>query len=46
MSIITTPRLARLWQDAQIHPEWATTRLWEYLFNHVIFTDDKFIVSS
>ncbi|KAK4155854.1 hypothetical protein C8A00DRAFT_31298 [Chaetomidium leptoderma] len=46
MSIITTPRLARLWQDAQIHPEWATTRLWEYLFNHVIFTDDTFIVSS
>lgn len=46
MSIITTPRLARLWQDAQIHPEWATTRLWEYLFNHVIFTDDKFVVSS
>jgi hypothetical protein len=46
MSIVTTPHLARLWQDAQIHPEWATTRLWQYLFHHVIFTDDKFIVSS
>ncbi|AEO59481.1 hypothetical protein MYCTH_2063233 [Thermothelomyces thermophilus ATCC 42464] len=46
MSVITNPRLARLWQDAQTHPEWATTRLWEYLFNHIVFTDDNFIVSS
>ncbi|AEO62165.1 hypothetical protein MYCTH_2114022 [Thermothelomyces thermophilus ATCC 42464] len=23
-----------------------TTRLWEYIFNHVIFTDDKWVVSS
>ncbi|KAB5572270.1 hypothetical protein GE09DRAFT_662807 [Coniochaeta sp. 2T2.1] len=46
MSLITSPRLHRLWNDAQIHPEWATTRLWEYIFNHVIFKDDKWVVSS
>ncbi|KAF4462659.1 hypothetical protein FALBO_10519 [Fusarium albosuccineum] len=46
MSIIQSPRLDRLWQEAQIYPEWATTRLWEYIFNHVIFKDDKWIVSS
>ncbi|KAL2193061.1 hypothetical protein P885DRAFT_46262 [Corynascus similis CBS 632.67] len=46
MSIITDPRLARLWRNAQIHPEWAVTRLWEYLFNHVFFKEDAFIVSS
>lgn len=46
MSIITTPVLHRLWQDAQIHPKWATTRLWEYIFNRVIFNDDRWIVSS
>lgn len=46
MSIINTARLDRLWQEAQIHPEWATTRLWEYIFNHIIFKDDKWVVSS
>ena len=46
MSLLTTPRLQRLWQDAQIYPEWATTRLWQYIFNHAIFTDDKWVVSS
>lgn len=46
MSIINTDRLDRLWQEAQIHPEWATTRLWEYIFNHIIFKDEKWVVSS
>lgn len=46
MSIINTPRLDRLWQEAQIYPEWATTRLWEYIFNHTIFKDEKWVVSS
>ncbi|RSL98957.1 hypothetical protein CDV31_012373 [Fusarium ambrosium] len=46
MSIINTPRLDRLWQEAQIHPEWATTRLWEYIFNHIVFKDEKWVVSS
>ncbi|OIW22971.1 hypothetical protein CONLIGDRAFT_559030, partial [Coniochaeta ligniaria NRRL 30616] len=46
MSLITTARLRRLWQDAQDHPEWATTRLWEYIFHHIIFTEDKWVVSS
>ncbi|KAK4243619.1 hypothetical protein C7999DRAFT_44605 [Corynascus novoguineensis] len=44
MSIITGPRLNRLWQDAQIKPEWAVNRLWEYLFNHVFFKEDSFIL--
>ncbi|RSL48036.1 hypothetical protein CEP54_013127 [Fusarium duplospermum] len=46
MSIINTPRLDRLWQEAQIHAEWATTRLWEYIFNHIVFKDEKWVVSS
>ncbi|GKU07226.1 hypothetical protein FLAG1_10982 [Fusarium langsethiae] len=46
MSIITTPRLQRLWQDAQDHPEWAATRLWEYVFNHIVFREDIWVVSS
>lgn len=46
MSIITTPRLQRLWQDAQNYPEWAATRLWEYVFNHIVFNEDKWVVSS
>jgi hypothetical protein len=46
MSIINTPRLRRLWSDARTHPEWATTRLWEYLFNHVFFKQDQYVTSS
>ncbi|KAI0537838.1 hypothetical protein GGR58DRAFT_470060 [Xylaria digitata] len=46
MSIITDGRLQRLWADAQQHPEWATTRLWEYIFNRVVFTESKWVVSS
>ncbi|KAG5754570.1 hypothetical protein H9Q70_002815 [Fusarium xylarioides] len=46
MSIINTPMLKTLWQDAQDYPEWAATKLWEYVFNRVIFRDDKWVVSS
>ncbi|KAI1296161.1 hypothetical protein F5Y03DRAFT_297709 [Xylaria venustula] len=46
MSIITDGRLQRLWTDAQQYPEWATTRLWEHIFNRVIFTESKWVVSS
>ncbi|OAA63627.1 hypothetical protein SPI_03790 [Niveomyces insectorum RCEF 264] len=46
MSIITTPHLQRLWSDAQDHPEWATTRLWKYVFHHLVFSDEKWVVSS
>ncbi|KAI1159002.1 hypothetical protein F5B18DRAFT_638783 [Nemania serpens] len=46
MSIITDGRLQRLWNDAQQHPEWATTRLWEYIFNRVVFTESNWVVSS
>jgi len=46
MSILNTPELMKLWQDAQIHPEWATTRFWEYLFNQIVFSDGKWSVAS
>jgi hypothetical protein len=46
MSIINTPMLKTLWQDAQDYPEWAATKLWEYVFNRVIFRDEKWVVSS
>ncbi|KAJ4328564.1 hypothetical protein N0V84_000923 [Fusarium piperis] len=46
MSVINTPRLDRLWQEAQIHAEWATTRLWEYIFNRIVFNDEEWVVSS
>ncbi|KAK3366914.1 hypothetical protein B0T24DRAFT_709335 [Lasiosphaeria ovina] len=31
MSLVTNPRIWQLLQDAQEYPEWATTRLWEYI---------------
>lgn len=46
MSIITDGRLQRLWTDAQQYPEWATTRLWEHIFNRVVFPESKWVVSS
>ncbi|KAI1265981.1 hypothetical protein F5Y18DRAFT_34188 [Xylariaceae sp. FL1019] len=46
MSIVTTPTMRKLWNDAQIHPEWATTRLWEYIFNHNVFTEEDWVVAS
>ncbi|GAW23380.1 hypothetical protein ANO14919_129380 [Xylariales sp. No.14919] len=46
MSIVTDGRMQRLWTDAQQYPEWATTRLWEHIFNRVIFTESKWVVSS
>lgn len=46
MSIITDGRLQRLWADAQQHPEWATTRLWGHIFNRLVFTESKWVVSS
>ncbi|KAI0154772.1 hypothetical protein GGR57DRAFT_95865 [Xylariaceae sp. FL1272] len=46
MSIITTPRLQTLWKDAQEHMEWATTRLWEHIFNRLVFTEENWVVSS
>lgn len=45
MSIINTGVRRRLWQDAQIHDEWATTRLWEYLIQRS-FRDEEFVISS
>lgn len=45
MSIITTPVLLSLWTDAQYHPDWATTRFWEYLIRNV-FNQDDWVVSS
>ena len=35
----------RQW-GTEIHPEWATTRLWECIFDHIIFADDKWVVSA
>lgn len=46
MSIITTRTLQRLWEDAQHYPEWATTRLWEHIFNRIAFPGDPWLVSS
>lgn len=46
MSLITTRSLLRLWQDAQVHPEWATTGLWEHIFNRIVFSDEPWLVSS
>ncbi|CAK7238539.1 hypothetical protein SEUCBS140593_010790, partial [Sporothrix eucalyptigena] len=47
MSIITTPVLQSLWTDAQQVPlEWATTRLWEHIFNRIAFNRDPWVVSS
>jgi len=41
-----TPQLRRLWQDAQSRPEWATTKFWEYIFNHNAFSGRQWVVSS
>ncbi|KIH92479.1 hypothetical protein SPBR_03028 [Sporothrix brasiliensis 5110] len=46
MSIITTPALLSLWTDAQRHPEWATTRFWEYFLNCIVFNQDEWAASS
>ncbi|KAJ4321820.1 hypothetical protein N0V84_005115 [Fusarium piperis] len=46
MSIITTKTLERLWNDAQRYPEWATTRLWEHIFNRIAFPSGPWLVSS
>ncbi|RMJ09580.1 hypothetical protein BHE90_005948 [Fusarium euwallaceae] len=46
MSIITTTTLERLWNDAQRYPEWATTRLWEHIFNRIAFPSEPWLVSS
>lgn len=46
MSIITNHALLCLWQDAQDHPEWATTRLWEHIFNRIVFSTEPWLVSS
>ncbi|KAI1192267.1 hypothetical protein F5B17DRAFT_5554 [Nemania serpens] len=46
MSILVDWGIQRLWDDAQQHPEWATTRLWGYIFNRVVFTESNWIVSS
>jgi hypothetical protein len=35
-----------LYNDAQLYPEWATTRFWEHLFNRTFFDKDDYIVSS
>lgn len=46
MSIINTGLLRDLYNDASVHDEWATTKLWEYLFNKKYFSDDEWIVAS
>lgn len=46
MSIVNTPRLRVLYDEAQANPEWATTRLWEHLFRHTFFTESRWVVSS
>lgn len=46
MSIITTKALERLWNDAQRYPPWATTRLWEHIFNRIAFPSGPWLVSS
>lgn len=44
-AFINTGTRRRLYNDAQIHDEWATTRLWEYIMQHY-FHEDEFVVSS
>ncbi|KAL1848312.1 hypothetical protein VTK73DRAFT_10162 [Phialemonium thermophilum] len=46
MSIVNTRPLRRLWATAQTNPEWATTRLWEYIFNKMVFPSQNYLVSS
>jgi hypothetical protein len=43
---INTPQLQKLWTAAQSRPEWATTKFWEYVFNHGAFTSRQWAVSS
>ncbi|KAH8166891.1 hypothetical protein CIB48_g1330 [Xylaria polymorpha] len=37
---------AALWNEAQQQPEWATTQLWEHIFNRIVFNTHPWIVSS
>ncbi|KAI0425287.1 hypothetical protein F5Y09DRAFT_335094 [Xylaria sp. FL1042] len=46
MSIINTETLTALWNEAQQQPEWATTQLWEHIFNRIVFNNHPWIVSS
>jgi hypothetical protein len=46
MSIINSRRLLGLWEDAQRKPEWATTRLWEYIFKEEVFKGKMWSIAS
>ncbi|PQK17617.1 hypothetical protein BB8028_0008g01260 [Beauveria bassiana] len=46
MSGINTLELQRLYDEAQIRPEWATTKFWEYVFKQIVFNDPMWSVAS
>lgn len=46
MSIVTTQVEWVLWQDAQKHDEWATTKFWEHILQKVYPAADGWVVSS
>jgi hypothetical protein len=46
MSIINDAGTALLWADAQSKPEWATTKLWQYIFRTRVFSGDDWAISS